>query len=30
MRDAIEITEENITLHAGPDAHALIIEMPKA
>ncbi|WP_010255819.1 pirin family protein [Treponema primitia] len=30
MRDAVEITEENITLHAGEDAHALIIEMAKA
>jgi redox-sensitive bicupin YhaK (pirin superfamily) len=29
MRDAIEITEENIILHAGSDAHALIIEMAK-
>jgi hypothetical protein len=30
MRDAVEITEEAITLHAGEDAHALIIKMAKA
>jgi redox-sensitive bicupin YhaK (pirin superfamily) len=29
MRDAVEITEENITLHADEDAHAFIIEMAK-
>jgi redox-sensitive bicupin YhaK (pirin superfamily) len=29
MRDAIEITEEDITLHAEEEAHALIIEMAK-
>jgi redox-sensitive bicupin YhaK (pirin superfamily) len=29
MRDAIEITEENITISAGEDAHLLIIEMAK-
>jgi redox-sensitive bicupin YhaK (pirin superfamily) len=30
MRDAVEITGENITLHAGEDAaHVLVIEMAK-
>ncbi|MDR1797745.1 MAG: pirin family protein [Clostridiales Family XIII bacterium] len=28
-RDALEITEEDITIHAGKDAHVLILEMQK-